>query len=148
MTIIKDYMESRDNVIIISLMCVCIFAIVSSLFFYTQTTRKNLVIQDLESRYLDVINTSTVLRSYYDELHNNYKELELNFEDLMGFFDELQIDLEEVQNDYLTLENRYASLLTEKETLQVELDARARELDDLLNLRNQIVLEENKILEI
>ena len=148
MTMIKDYMESRNNVILISLICVCIVAIVSSLFFYTQTTQKNLVIKDLESRYVDLINTSTILRSYYDELHDNYKELELNFEDLVGFYDELQIDLEEVQNDYLTLENRYASLLTEKEVLQVELDASARELDDLLNLRNQIVLEENKTLEI
>jgi hypothetical protein len=143
---IKDYRESRHNIILVSLICVSIVAIVSSLFFYTQTTQNNLVIKDLDSRYLDLINTSTVLRSYYDELHDNYKALELNFENLMGFYEELQIDLAEVQNDYLVLENRYASLLTEKEALQVELDA--RELDDLLNLRNQIVLEENKTLEI
>jgi len=122
MTMIKDYIEPRRNVIIISLICVCIVAIASSLFFYTQTTRKNLVIQDQESRYLDLVNTSNVLRSYYDELYDNYKELELNFEDLMEFYDELQIDLEEVKNDYLTLENRYASLLTEKVALQVELE--------------------------
>jgi hypothetical protein len=138
---IKDYTESRNNVILVSLICVCIVAIVSSLFFYTQTTRKNIVIDELESRYLDLVNTSNVLRSYYDELHDNYKELELNFEDLMGFYDELQIDLEEVQNDYITLENRYASLLTEKEALQVE-------LEEISNLRNQIVIEENRTLEI
>jgi len=145
---IKDYMDPRRNVILVSLICVCIVTIISSLYFYNQTTQNNLVIKDHEARYLDLINASTVLRSYYNELHDNYKELELNFEDLVGFYEELQSDLEKVQNDYLTLENRYASLLTEKEALRVELDARARELDDLLNLRNQIVLEENKTLEI
>jgi hypothetical protein len=135
-----------------------VVTLISTGFFYYQTTRKNNLINDLESKYSELIetynlalNTSSIIRNYYNELNENYKELGDNYEELgenynelQRFYDELEIEREKIHNRNLELENNYVSLLTDKERIQDELALAIDELEDIVNLRKQIVLETNK----
>lgn len=148
---IRDDLKNRINIPFLLIVVLLIVTSISSGLFYYQTTRKTILIDDLESKYSDLnetyylaLNTSSVIRNYYNELNEYYKELGENYAELQRFYDELEKERERIQNKYFEFENKYVSLLTEKERIQDELARAYYELENIENLRTQIVLETNK----
>jgi hypothetical protein len=148
---ILDDLTNRINIPFLLIVVLLIVTSISSGLFYYQTTRKQTLIDDLESEYSYLIetyhlalNTSSIISNYYNELNEYYKELEENYNELQRFYDESEQKRERIQNDYFEFENKYVSLLTEKERIQDELARAHDEIENMVNFKKQIVLETNK----
>jgi hypothetical protein len=96
-------------------------------FLYYRMTQYELVIEDFQVKYLDllsnyqsVLNTSSSLELYYDELQEMYSVL---------------------REEYSVLEGMYSELLREKVALQ-------REFDEIMGFNRSILLENNRTIEL
>jgi len=119
-------MEGRNNWIKVSLGVLFVLSAGLSGFLYYRTFQNELMIRDLRSRYsglyddyMVLLNTSSTLQGYYDELTGMYTVL---------------------RGEYSDFEDLHSALLREKAALQGELD----ELNIILNLGRSMVLEGNR----
>ena len=79
--------------------------------------------QDLNDRYLTLVNTTNSIEKYYEEISDMYTAL---------------------RSEYSNLEESYTALMREKVVLQNEIHV----LEDIVNLKKSIIVVSNKTLEL
>jgi len=96
-------------------------------FLYYRMTQYELVIEDFQVKYLDLLNN-------YQSLLNTSSSLEL-------FYDELQEMYSVLRGEFSVLEGMYSDLLREKVALQ-------REFDEIMSFNRSVLLEYNRTLDL
>lgn len=138
---IKKFLHKRNDYSVFLLSILLVISISVLGFFYMRAQDFQLKYLELSDVYAASINTSSTIRSYYQELQENFRTLQSNYEELSTYYDSLQATIKSLESDYIELENMYASLLFDKQNLQ-------QELEDIMNLQKKILLENNRTLEI
>lgn len=116
---------------------------------YNQITQKNRTLKDNKERFYDVmekyessLNTSSIIRSYYDEIKENFEQLSTTYDDLEDFYRILQENYYELETQYLELDGRYITLLHDKytleQTLQQDISKLEQELSNIANFMKNI----------
>jgi len=96
-------------------------------FLYYRMTQYELVIEDFQVKYLDLLNS-------YQSLLNTSSSLEL-------FYGELQEMYSVLRGEYSVLEGMYSDLLRENVVLQ-------REFDEIMSFNRSVLLEYNRTLDL